>query len=211
MNLQISTDEFSPISYFYSFFNYWWIAVLIALLGGLVGFLYSHLKAPIYEAKATIVVNVDFNKVTKFPVERQDEELALYNVQVAILDPQTIGNLIQVASQQNISIDAAKLFKNYTIERKLAFWELRYRDTDPALAQKIANLWVEEAHKTFLAMQETQRIPNYVIIQGVTPAEIPQTPISYRPSWLIMAGGVIGLVCGILIAEALGKHLPSRP
>jgi uncharacterized protein involved in exopolysaccharide biosynthesis len=211
MNSQLPMDEFSLLSHFYSFFKYWWLAMITTLLGGLVGFLFSHLNAPIYEAKATMVVNVDFNKVTKFPVERQDEELALYNVQVALLDPQTIENLIQVASLQNISIDVATLFKNYTIERKLAFWELRYRDTDPIITQKIANLWIEEARKTFLSMQETGRIPDYVIIQGVTPAEIPQTPISYRPAWLIVAGGVIGLVCGILIVEALGKYLTARP
>jgi uncharacterized protein involved in exopolysaccharide biosynthesis len=204
-------QEFTPLSHFFNYFKYWWIAVLTALLGGVMGLLFSRVHAPVYEAVATIVVNVDFNKVTKFPVERQDEELALYNVQVALLDLQTINSVIQIASRQNISIDTSLLLKNYTIERKLTFWELRYRDTDPEKAQKIANLWLEEGRKTFLAMQDSERIPDYVIIQGVTPAENPQTPILFRSIWLLVAGGVIGLVGGILFIEALGKHLPAKP
>lgn len=204
-------DEFTPLTHFYSFIKYGWIAVLTALLGGLFGFQFSHLHTPIYEAKATIIINVDLSKVTKFPVEHQDEELALYNIQVALLDPQTIGNVIQAANQQNIPLDPTILLKNHTFERKLPFWELRYRDVNPAIAQKITNLWIEEAHKTFLSLKESGRVPGYVIIQGVTPAEIPQTPIYYRPTWLILAGGIIGLVSGILIVEALGMYLHTRP
>jgi uncharacterized protein involved in exopolysaccharide biosynthesis len=204
-------EEFSPLGHFYSFFKYWWIAVLTTILGGLAGFLFSRLHTPIYEATATIVVNVDFNKVTEFPVERQDEELALYNVQVALLDPQTVNRVIEVLNQQNISIDASMLLKNYSIERKLAFWELHYRDTDPELAQKIANLWLEEGRKTFVTMQESKRIPDYVIIQGVAPAERPQTPQSYHLTWLLIAGGVIGLVSGVLFIETLGKRSPINP
>jgi len=203
-------DDFVLLTHFYSFTKFWWIAVLTTLLGGFIGFLFSHFHHPIYEANARINVNVDLTKVTKFPLERQDEELALYNVQTALLDPQTINNVVLAASQQNISINPTLLLKNQTIERKLAFWELRYRDENATLAQKIANLWLDEALKTFQALSESGKVPSYVIIQGVTPADVPQTPLYYRPTWLILAGGIIGLVSGILIAEALGTRLQNR-
>lgn len=205
-----SLDDFSLLTNFFGFLRYWWIAVLTTLVGGLIGFLFSRIHAPIYEAKATITVNVDLNKVTKFPVERQDEELALYNIQVALLDFQTITNVVQAAGRQNLSLDSTILLKNQTIERKLAFWELRYRDENPITAQKIANLWVDEASKTFQIMQDSGKIPRYVIIQGISPADVPKTPIYYLPSWLILAGGVIGLAGGILIVESLGTRLQSR-
>jgi uncharacterized protein involved in exopolysaccharide biosynthesis len=200
-------DEFVPLAHFYRFLRYWWIAVLTTLLGGLFGLIFSYLHNPVYEAQARITANVDLTKVTKFPVERQDEDLALFNVQVAILDPQTINNVIQAASLQNIVLDSNKLLKNLTIEKKLAFWDLHYRDDNPVVAQKIANLWIEEAYKTILVMKDSGKIPSYVTLQGVTPANTPQTPIYYQFTWLILAGGIIGLVSGILIIEAMGKRL----
>ena len=204
-------DEFILLGHFFSFLKYWWIAVLTTLLGGLIGFLFSHRLTPIYEAVGRITVNVDLSKVTKFPVERQDEELALYNVQVALLDTGTINNVLMAASQQNIILDKTTLLKNHAIERKLAFWELRYRDENPLTAQKIVNLWLDEAVKTFQILQASGKVPSYVILQGVMPADTPQTPIYYLPTWLILAGAVIGLVCGILIAETIGKRLRISP
>jgi len=200
-------DEFVPLAHFYRLLRYWWIAVLTTLLGGLFGLIFSYLHTPIYDAQARITVNVDLTKVKQFPLERQDEELALYNVQVAILDPQTINNVIQAASRQNIILDSNKLLKNQTIERKLAFWDLHYRDENPVIAQTIANLWIEEAYKTFLVLKDSDKIPSYVIIQGVTLADMPRTPIYYQFTWLILAGGIIGLVSGIFIIEAMGKRL----
>jgi len=205
-----SSDEFALLTAFYDFLKYWWIAVLTTLVGGLIGFLFSRIHAPIYEATASITVNVDLSKVTKFPLERQDEELALYNIQVAIFDSQTIANVVQAANRQNLSLDSAILFKNQTVERKLVVWELRYRDGNPITAQKIANLWVDEASRTFQIMQDSGKVPSYVIIQGISSADVPQTPIYYFPSWLILAGGVIGLASGILIVESLGTRLQSR-
>ena len=114
---------------------------------------------------------------------------------------------MSTASQQNIALDSNKLLKNQTIERKLAFWDLHYRDENPVIAQTIANLWIEEAYKTFLVLKDADKIPSYVIIQGVTPADTPQTPIYYQFTWLILAGGIIGLVSGIFIIEAMGKRL----
>lgn len=199
-------DEFVPLDHFYRFLRYWWIAVLTTLLGGLFGLAFSYFHTPIYEAQARITANVDLTKVTKLPLERQDEDMALFNVQAAMLDPQTINNVIQASRQQNIVLDSAKLLKNLTIERKLAFWDLNYRDENPDTAQKVANLWIEEAYKTFLALKDSGRIPSYVILQGVTPADTPQTPIYNQFTWLILAGGIIGLVIGIFIIEAMGSN-----
>lgn len=205
-----SFDEFTLLALFFHLLKYWWIPVLAALAGGLIGFLFSRIHAPIYEAKATIIVNVDLDKVTTFPVERQDEELALYNIQVALLATQTIENLMQAAAQQNVILDPATFLKNQTIERKLVFWEVRYRDKDPGTAQKIVNLWVDEAYKTFQLMQGSGGIPKYVIIQGITPSKIPTIPLYYLPSWLTLAGGVIGLISGILVIETLHSHKQNR-
>jgi uncharacterized protein involved in exopolysaccharide biosynthesis len=199
-------DEFVPLEHFYRFLRYWWIAVLTTLLGGLFGLAFSYFHTPIYEAQARVSANVDLTRVTKLPLEHQEEDLALFNVQVAMLDPQTINNVIQAASRQNIVLDPTQLLKNQTIERKLAFWDLHYRDENPSKAQTVANLWIEEAYKTLLVMKDSGKIPSYVIIQGVTPADTPQTPIYYQFTWLILAGGIIGLVSGILIIEAMGSN-----
>jgi capsular polysaccharide biosynthesis protein len=203
-------DEIIPLIYFYRIKNLWWLAVLATLLGGLIGFLFSMAHGPIYEATATFVLNVDMSKFPQFPLEHQDEELALYNIQTAILDPQTLNQVIQEASSQQIPLTQKELLTNYSMERRLTIWELRYRDPDAATAQKIVNIWADKAFEVFRSLQQSGTVPSYVIMQGKTSAEFPESAIYFPPTQLILAGGLIGLVVGIMIIESLGNRFQVK-
>jgi hypothetical protein len=193
--------ELVPLDHFYLFIRYWWVVVVTTIIGGVAGFLFSRTHTPLYEASATFYVNVDLNKVKEPPLPLHDEDMALSMIQGALFHPQVVENLAQELKKSDPQMDTAKLLDNYTFERKNAFWELRYRDPDPRLAQEIVSLWAEKGYQEYLSQKDDGTIPSYVISTEPLISGTPEKPIIYPPNQLILAGSVLGFVVSLLIVE----------
>lgn len=198
-------NEFVPLEHFYFFIRYWWVVVIATIIGGVAGFFFSRMHTPQYEAAATFYINVDLSKVEEPPLPLHDEDLALSMIQGALLHPQVVEDLVQELKKSYPELDTVKLLANHTLERKNAFWELRYRDPDPLMAQKIVNLWAEKGYREYLDQKSDGTIPSYVISTEPLLSGKPDRPIVFPPNQLILAGSALGFVIGLLVIELKGN------
>jgi uncharacterized protein involved in exopolysaccharide biosynthesis len=203
----MTENEFSPSEYFSRIIKFWWIVVLATFTGGALGFIFFHLHPPVYEATATYFVTLDLNHFPSLGVREDliqyNEDMALSTTEGALLSTDVVNSVILQVKNMGQSLSVSDLLYNSTIERKQDIWELRYRSKDPSLAQSIVNTWAQLGYQAMLSWQASGKAPNYVIFQSPTLALIPQQPVLYGRSNLLLAGAFIGFITGIIISTAL--------
>jgi hypothetical protein len=202
-----TSEEFIPMDYFSWVARWWWVAVLCAILGGFFGFLFSRLQPPVYEAQAVFTATLDYNKIDfmHFPVTtpspykmtQYDEDLALSVVNASLV--LVIPQVVSFAQQNGINIDLPEFKILSTIERKNAFWDVRFRSNDPAVAQKIVNFWAQQGFADMQIKQNANKIPNYVLFDLVELADLPKVPAYFQTNSAVLMGGVVGLVLGFIL------------
>lgn len=205
--------EFTPLDEFSRLFRTWWLIAISMLLGGLAAYLFHRANPPVYEATARLVATIDLET---FPFEGVREDLIQYNEDMALgliegvlRSPGVTQALFSAAQAQGIALDARSLAQASSIERKQDIWEVRYRSSDPLRAQTIANLWMELGFTAMQTWYAEGRIPPYVILEAPTQAYLPDTPIAYQLSNLLLAGSLAGLILGLIVAALLPRPVPK--
>jgi uncharacterized protein involved in exopolysaccharide biosynthesis len=204
----VDNNEFVPFNLLTRIMRFWWVIVLFAVIGGLAGLIIHRLQPPIYEAQAVFVASIDFNKVeftltgrSATPVPYQftqyDEDISLAEVEAALR--QVVPQVAEFAQQNGIPGDAASLLAQSTIEREHAYWEVRYRNADPALAQKVVNYWAEQGFSALKTKSSAGQLPPYLTYDLIQLADLPKSPAYFQTNSFVLAGTVIGLVAGLLV------------
>jgi len=204
-------EEFSPYEQTSRILQFWWVLVLCAILGGALGWVAHRFKPPVYEAQAIISASIDLNKVDFLRItpdpEKQhlftqdDEDLALMLVETSLI--QVEPRVLAFAQANGWDISSETLHANSTIERKHAYWQVRYRSADPVQAQKLVNTWTEAGFADLQAKQKAGQVPSYVLLDLAQLAELPQNPQYFQRNVFVLAGAVIGWVVGLFLI-----HLP---
>ena len=205
----MTPNEFSPYEYFNKVIGLWWLVALATFIGGAIGFIFSQLHSPEYEATATYIVTIDLNR---FPFQGIREDLIQYNEDMAV---NTTQNVLlsqevrdQVIAQLNtlgISLTHNDLIENSTVERKQDVWELRYRSEDPLQAQKIVDLWAMIGYQAMNSWQESGKAPEYVTFNPPTLSVTPQEPVIYDRNKVILAGALIGFIIGLITSSLISR------
>lgn len=129
----------------------WWLMVGLGLAGALAGFLFSIVRAPIYEARAVLGVNILYG-VTE-PLALVVEDRALNRVASLVLaDSTLLTTLKEIPAELRDARGwekAADLRKVLRVERRLSEWHLVATDRDPQIAAQIAGEWAEVVLHTF--------------------------------------------------------------
>jgi len=198
-------NELIPIEHFYRLVRFWWLIMLTGLIGGGVGAMIQYSQTPIYESKSIFYVTIDLMTLQSLNLRadqyQYNEDLALNVTYVILLSPELISKVVGECSLQGISISEGELINNNTVERKHAFWELRFRHPDPQVSHDVTNLWAEKAYETMLNWSRAEKAPRYVIFTPPTLASMPMESVNYGLNRLMLAGFLIGLMAGILIIE----------
>ncbi len=200
-------EEFVPLDHFTRLAKFWWVVVLCAVLGAGGGLIMHRLKPPLYEAQAVLLGSLDFNKIDfmnptattpKVPYEftQYDEDVSLALIEASIL--QVVPQVVLFAQQNGLQVDGNGLLAQATIERKNAFWEVRFRSPDPALAQKVVNYWGQQAFADLKAKRSNAQLPVYLIFDLVRLADLPTAPAYYQTNSFVGSGLVLGLIAGLL-------------
>lgn len=207
-------NEISPLDEFSRLFRYWWLIAICMLLGGLAAYGFHLTNPPLFEAKATIVATIDLGtfpfKGVRVDLIQYNEDMALGNIEGVLRSASVTQSLFDAAQAEGISLDAATLDRDSTIERKLDIWEVRFRNPDPVIAQSVANLWMDIGYADMLIWQADGRIPPYVILESPTPAYLPDTPIAYQLNNLLLAGCMTGLILGLMVIGLISRRKSGR-
>ena len=211
-------DEFNPLQTFKNLQQGWWKIVLLAVAGGLVGLVFSFLRPAMYQAEASIHASIDFteinyeNKVGEYgdPLvwTQFEEDLALQVVQR--MAQARLDQVYEFALTLDADLVEEDFADDTQVERYLGNWFLRYRHEDPRIAQEVANYWAERVLRSVRWAQENDRAESFVIIELISQADQPTSPIYYQRHALVLAGTGAGFFLGILLVDFSGRFLKSR-
>lgn len=211
-------DEFELLGSFSHLLRRWWIILIIAIVGGLAGLGVSMMLKPLYQAEAIINASIDFTEINfenmvgqygePLVFSQYDEDLALQVVQSILFSREDEAYEYALTLEPDLTL--AEFEKNYQIERYHAHWYLRYRHEDPEVAQAIVNYWVDEALPALALAQENWNAESFVMIELISTASLPQTPIYHSRSTLVLAGTVIGFIIGIIVVDSKKRFAKTQ-
>jgi len=138
----MKNQEFSPFESVERALARWWVMVILMIIGGSAGWIFHFFYPPVFEAKAVITINIDFEKrqLTQY------EEDSAFSAAGAIITSSGVKNLVIAEAQANgYSLDLSQIQENFYLERKQSVWELRVRDQEPKVAAELTNIWAEKA------------------------------------------------------------------
>lgn len=138
------TDPASPLNLSASTeraFRSWWIITLAMIAGGLAGWLLNGFTPPVYEATAQFSIGIDF--VRTGPITQYDEDVAVNRAGNLFFTREVLEQVVQQASAEGIETNLVDLYKQISIERRFSLWYLRVRDADPAVAERLAAIWLQ--------------------------------------------------------------------
>jgi uncharacterized protein involved in exopolysaccharide biosynthesis len=137
-----------------------------------------------------------------------EEDLALQVVQRMVLARSE--GVYEHAVKQDPELSKETFLADYQIERYLGNWFLRYRHQDPKIAQDIVNFWAERAVQSVRKAQENGNAESFVIVDLVSLADEPASPIYYQRNTLILAGTAAGFFTGILWVDFGDRYKKRR-
>ncbi|MDY6872656.1 MAG: hypothetical protein SVR81_01640 [Chloroflexota bacterium] len=203
------SGELDPLQSLKNLLRNWWKIILIAYVGALAGLVASYLMPVKYQAGAVFSASIDFTQINfenllgeqeqPLTFTQYDEDLALQVVNRFLLQEQSAA--LAYAQTLDPSIDLATFRRDNQIQRYHAEWYLRYRHTDPEIAQKIVNYWAMNAFEALQTAQANGKAESFVIVDLVAEAPLPQEPLYQNRGTLVLSGALIGIILGVLVVD----------
>ncbi len=207
-------DTFDPISTYRQLLKRWWVIVFTAFLGGLIAFGISFLQPQKYQAEAIFNASIDFTEINFENLQtvdgdpvtftQYDEDLALQVVERILLE--TKNEAFQYAKTLDPGLEISSFDKNYQIRRYHALWYLRYRHYDPEISRAVVNFWAETGWEALQNAQENGQAEEFVILELVSEAALPQAPIYNNRNNMILAGTMMGFLIGVLMIDFVKRY-----
>jgi hypothetical protein len=208
-------DGFDPLKTFNQLLTGWWKIAVLAVIGGLLGLGISFIQLPKYQAEAIFHASIDFTMINYENMVGEYGEPLVWTQFEEDLALQVVQRMLQArrnaAYEYALTLDpdlSNQTFKeDQQIERFLGNWFLRYRHEDPKIAQAVVNYWAEYGLETLRSAQEDGRAETFVIIDLVSLADEPSSPVYHQRHAKVLAGTVAGFLIGILVVDVKGRFL----
>lgn len=187
----MTSSEYSPLEAFRFSLRRWWLIAIFVLAGGLLGWVFSRLHTPLYDAQALLVINIDYQQAPEL-VQKTDDHYTEDQI-IGAANAVAISSVVldQVGADlkaRGISIEWEQYTRNLASERQSSQFWLRVRDTDPNRAALVANLWAEKAYATLIEFRQhavnAKVLRDYLTgMAGCTPPpqKISPTDVPYPP------------------------------
>lgn len=132
----------------------WPVILGLGLLGALVGYIFSLLRSPLYQAKAVLGININYG-ITE-PLELVVEDRVFNRVAGIVVSDstldQTLKRLPESLRLERGWTEPGQLYQILRLEQRLAQWNLTAIDRDPEVAFILAQSW---ADTTLAVLDET--------------------------------------------------------
>jgi len=149
-------DEFSPLEALEHSFQRWWLVALFIIGGGVIGWLIHFVQPPLYDAKVTFTAMVDFKQAGPITTLEQDHSINV--IGDIFLKDNIEGQVIADAQAAGIKLTQDQLNNMAYVERRSEVWELRIRDSNPQVAQTVANFWADRVFAALKADNQHARL-----------------------------------------------------
>lgn len=161
-----------------------WIALTaLMIIGGLAGFLFSYLQAPVYESSASFGVTIDTTQTGALSDVQEDQ--AMRGVGYVLLNDELVKTTVsRINSESEYTIGEYEFRDNAFVDRGDFSWTIRFRDRDPQRAFEIVNAWAAAAQEAFEeTLAHAQTAKSYLGIlndlQNCYQQAAPQLPNGY--------------------------------
>ncbi len=133
--------DFSIMGAFERLARRWWLVALAGILGACLGWLFSLQLVPVYEARAIMLISVDYAQTGNLDDLNLDHAVGVAGSTVN--SGIVFERLIAAAQARQIALDASDILQNFSMERRQQQWDLVVRHADPQAAAFLANAWLE--------------------------------------------------------------------
>jgi capsular exopolysaccharide synthesis family protein len=205
--------------------SYWWLMVLLPVVGGLAGYYYSDRQDPVYEAKGTILVQYRGSGLTAGSDFGRSDQLAATYQRLITAKP----FLDRVAEREAVPLSAGRLSGSVSasVGKNPPLINVRARASDPGLARETAQAVAEEFidYAIDLRLAEIARVQSVAAaqglanLQGLTAAQVaavdslqlledvtsPGSPVYPKTRQNV----ILGVILGVMLAGAVALALES--
>ena len=143
-------EDFVPSRLFTKLIRFWWALALLVILGGAVGILISRVHPPLYESKAVITSVIDYSMLGKLDDYEEDQVFVGIGETIGST---TVKNAVAAqAKKENINLTDEAILNSLTLDRQDNRWVLRVRLNDANDAQRVNQIWAENAMAALVTM-----------------------------------------------------------
>ena len=122
----------------------WWITALSMVMGGLCALLVTRFIPPVYEASASFSVTIDYTRTGALSDVQEDQ--AMRGIGYVITSDEVIESVINEVKLHQSEYSITQFGKDSSLDREEFQWTLRYRSSNPALAEKVAIIWADTSN-----------------------------------------------------------------
>ena len=135
--------EFYPRDTLEQAIRSWWLVVVLMVLGGAAGLIFSMMHPPLYDAKAVFTTSIDVTRTGQMTDVEVDQAIGI--VGDIISSSVVTEQVVQKVKSAGISIDTANFNGMASTDRKNYQWEVHIITSNPNTAMLIANVWADVA------------------------------------------------------------------
>lgn len=140
--------SFTPLAALQYMIHFWWFLFLLMVAGGLVGWMIHRARPPLYEAVGQFSASIDF--IRTGPMTQFEEDVAFNAIGSLIYSNAVVDQVVKQAGAEGIATSVQMLKRDAVLERNVDTWQLRVRNNDPRLAERLVNMWVSQAQTVLL-------------------------------------------------------------
>lgn len=144
-------EDFSPSRTFGKVIHLWWVLALLMIVGGMCGVWVSRLHKPVYESKAVITSVLDYSQIGQ--IDDTDEDQIYVAIGQIIGSSAVENEVVAQVKTEKLDLTEVQVLNSLALDRQDNRWVLHVRLTNPQLAQKVNQYWVDDAIKALEVMK----------------------------------------------------------
>lgn len=140
-------DDISPLDALKNTLHFWWLIAVLGIAGGMLGWLFTRLQPPLYEANTSLYVALRQQELVaedQIPMSYTMQEQYLSPVLALFYNQDVEDQLVAEAEAHAIDFGHADFnSQDFRVERFYSRWQIVVRNQDPQAAAELANLWTD--------------------------------------------------------------------
>ena len=136
------TDDIKLNDHFTQIQRGWWLILVFAIIGGLIGLAISYTFPPIYETHSELHVVMDLSSIDTENWTDLDFDYVNNRSASIVYSNKIIHEIIDSYQEMGILVEGDAFF----LDRRLSTWGLVVRYPDPQIAAELSNAWQDLAY-----------------------------------------------------------------